>query len=97
MAVPQQRNQKKTRKRPKQLYRARSPQGIRLDNNPYYARDGHLLTIEETPSLEEMLAGTAVDSIEAFANDPNRILKLPDAYDLDDDIGSDLDDLSEDY
>lgn len=98
MVVPQKRNEKKTRRRPKQLYRARSPQGIRLDNKPYYSKDGHPLSLEEKPSFEEWLRDTEpVDTIEEMVNNPERLLRQPDACDPDDDTGSDLDDLYEDY
>ena len=95
MAVPQKRNEKKTRRRPKQPYALR--RGVRLLDNPYI-KNGRVLRLEETPNFEEWLEDTEpVDIIEEMVNDPRRILKMAAQYDPDDDIQNDLEELYEDY
>lgn len=98
MAVPAKRNEKKTRTRPKQLYRATRLPGIKLDGNPYFSKDGHFIPIEETPTFEEWLEDTEpVDPIEEMVNNPGRVLSIMAQADPDDDIINDLEDLYEDY
>jgi len=97
MTVPQRRNEKKHRSRPKQVYRSRSD-SIRLGINPYYSKDGSPMKLEDKPSFEEWLIDTEpVDTIEVTVNDPGRILKMAAQCDPDDDMGNDLEDIFEDY
>jgi len=97
MTVPQRRNEKKTRRRPKKPYKSRS-EGIRLSINPYYSKDGSPMKLEDKPSFEEWLIDTEpVDTIEVTVNDPGRILKMAAHCDPDDDMGNDLEDIFEDY
>lgn len=100
MTVPQGRNEKKYHRKRKQLFKGPSlglgNANIRLGNRPYYSKDGSPMSLEDKSSFEEWLEDTEpVDSIEAFVNDPNRILKLADEGDPD--MADFIADFAEDY